>query len=196
MGTHGGVGTSMDDCENSYNEAIGKAQEAFEDLKENAGTDLKTEIESMRERVSEIEASREEISEDFKQLCRDFVAIESEYGLFLGIKQNLIEASAALGIEGGDLNDLPEAIEAKCDELQTENTNLKALIEAAGDINDECELLETECESMRDSVNQLEVNIAKVQEENGSIQDKYKKRRKKLKKLLILKGISEWNSSD
>ena len=34
----------MEDVENQYNEAIAKAQEAFEDLKENGGGDLKDQI--------------------------------------------------------------------------------------------------------------------------------------------------------
>ena len=38
----------MDDVENQYNEAIAKAQEAFEELKENGGGDLKDQIEDLR----------------------------------------------------------------------------------------------------------------------------------------------------
>ena len=34
----------MEDVENQYNEAIAKAQEAFEELKENGGGDLKDQI--------------------------------------------------------------------------------------------------------------------------------------------------------
>ena len=36
----------MEDVENQYNEAIAKAQEAFEDLKENGGGDLKDQIQA------------------------------------------------------------------------------------------------------------------------------------------------------
>ena len=52
----------MDDVENDYNEAIAKAQEALEELKENAGTDLKTQIRELKERNDEIEASKEAMS--------------------------------------------------------------------------------------------------------------------------------------
>merc|ERR1719378_1948275 len=130
----------MDDVENDYNEAIAKAQEALEELKENAGTDLKTQIRELKERNDEIEASKEAMSEDFKQLCRDFVAIESEYSEFMDLKTNLEEAKEALGIENASLREVRDAIQAKCEELQTENSNLKGLVEAAGDINDECDL--------------------------------------------------------
>merc|ERR1712179_413565 len=85
----------MDDVENEYNEAIAKAQEAFEDLKENGGGDLKDQIAALKEREAEIEESKEAISEDFKQLCRDFVAIESEYGEFMELKGNLEEERGA-----------------------------------------------------------------------------------------------------
>ena len=36
----------MEDVENQYNEAIAKAQEAFEELKENGGGDLKDQIQA------------------------------------------------------------------------------------------------------------------------------------------------------
>ena len=52
----------MDDVENEYNEAIAKAQEALEDLKENGGGDLKDQILALREREAEIEESKEAIS--------------------------------------------------------------------------------------------------------------------------------------
>merc|ERR1719378_1995952 len=186
----------MDDVENQYNEAIAKAQEALEELKENGGTDLKTQIRELKERNDEIEASKEAMSEDFKQLCRDFVAIESEYGEFMELKCNLEEAKEAFGVENASLREIRDAIQAKCEELQTENSNLKGLVEAASDIKDECELVETECESLNDAIAQLEADIEKEKSEHADCLAKYKKRRKKLKKLLILKGISEWNSSD
>ena len=49
---------------------------------------------------------------------------------------------------------------------------------------------------MRDVCDGLEADIEKLKDENDKTSKKYKKRREKLKKLLILKGISEWNSSD
>lgn len=49
---------------------------------------------------------------------------------------------------------------------------------------------------MRDVCDGLEADIEKLKDENDRTSKKYKKRREKLKKLLILKGISEWNSSD
>ena len=52
----------MDDVENEYNEAIAKAQEALEDLKENGGGDLKDQIAALKEREAEIEESKEAIS--------------------------------------------------------------------------------------------------------------------------------------
>ena len=52
----------MDDVENEYNEAVAKAQEAFEDLKENGGGDLKDQIAALKEREAEIEESKEAIS--------------------------------------------------------------------------------------------------------------------------------------
>ena len=55
----------MDDVENEYNEAIAKAQEAFEDLKENGGGDLKDQIAALKEREAEIEESKEAISKWF-----------------------------------------------------------------------------------------------------------------------------------
>ena len=63
-------------------------------------------------------------------------------------------------------------------------------------VKDECELVETECESLNDAIAQLEADIEKEKSEHALTAEKYKKRRKKLKKLLILKGIADWNSSD
>merc|ERR1712131_117491 len=103
----------MEDVENQYNEAIAKAQEAFEDLKENGGGDLKDQIQELRDREAEIEESKEAISEDFKQLCRDFVKIESEYGEFMELKGNLEEAKEALGVENASLREIRDAIQAK-----------------------------------------------------------------------------------
>merc|ERR1712118_121254 len=105
------------------------------------------------------------------------------------------EAKEDLGVENASLREIRDAIQAKCEELQKENANLKGLIEAAGDINDECELVETECESLNDAIAQLEADIEKEKSEHSATLEKYKKRRKKLKKLLILKGIADWNSS-
>merc|ERR1712128_301212 len=124
------------------------------------------------------------------------MGIESEYGEFMELKNNLEDAKEALGLENCSLREIRDAIQAKCEELQTENSNLKGLVEAAGDIKDECELVETECDSHRDAVAQLETDIDKEKSEHADSLAKYKKRRKKLKKLLILKGVSEWNSSD
>ena len=107
----------------------------------------------------------------------------------------------------------------RCEELQLENSNLKALVEGAGelavsislrrnllnlavclislnDFQEENEILEVEVASMRDVCDGLEADIEKLKDENDRTSKKYKKRREKLKKLLILKGISEWNSSD
>ena len=53
------------------------------------------------------------IGEDFKQLCRDFVAIESEYGEFMELKGNLEEAKEALGVENASLREIRDAIQAK-----------------------------------------------------------------------------------
>ena len=61
---------------------------------------------------------------------------------------------------------------------------------------EENEILEVEVASMRDVCDGLEADIEKLKDENDRTSKKYKKRREKLKKLLILKGISEWNSSD
>ena len=80
-----------------------------------------------RTRDAEIEESKEAISkfltssfsiwfligEDFKQLCRDFVAIESEYGEFMELKGNLEEAKEALGVENASLREIRDAIQAK-----------------------------------------------------------------------------------
>ena len=73
---------------------------------------------------------------------------------------------------------------------------MKGLIEAAGEIGDENELIQTEIDSLRDSINQLEEDIAKIQSEHAPLLKKYKKKRKKIKKLMLLKGLAEWNSSD
>lgn len=53
------------------------------------------------------------LGEDFKQLCRDFVAIESEYGEFMELKGNLEEAKEALGLENCSLREIRDAIQAK-----------------------------------------------------------------------------------
>merc|ERR1712131_147869 len=95
-------------------------------------------------------------SEEFKQLCRDFVTIETEHAEFMELKTNLEEAAEALGIENASLKEIRDAIQEKCEELQTENSNLKGLVEAAGDIAEENEILETEVASMRDVCDGLE----------------------------------------
>ena len=47
----------MEDVENQYNEAIAKAQEAFEELKENGGGDLKDQIQARVEILDKFQVS-------------------------------------------------------------------------------------------------------------------------------------------
>jgi len=49
---------------------------------------------------------------------------------------------------------------------------------------------------LNDSIAQLESDIAKIQNEHAPLLKKYKKKRKKIKKLMLLKGLAEWDSSD
>jgi len=74
---------------------------------------LKDEIRDLIERVAEVEASKEELSEEFKQLCRDFVTIETEHAEFMELKTNLEEAAEALGIENASLKEIRDAIQEK-----------------------------------------------------------------------------------
>ena len=51
--------------------------------------------------------------EEFKQLCRDFVTIETEHAEFMELKTNLEEAADALGIENASLKEIRDAIQEK-----------------------------------------------------------------------------------
>ena len=53
------------------------------------------------------------IGEEFKQLCRDFVTIETEHAEFMELKTNLEEAAEALGIENASLKEIRDAIQEK-----------------------------------------------------------------------------------
>ena len=53
------------------------------------------------------------LGEEFKQLCRDFVTIETEHAEFMELKTNLEEAADALGIENASLKEIRDAIQEK-----------------------------------------------------------------------------------
>ena len=53
------------------------------------------------------------LGEEFKQLCRDFVTIETEHAEFMELKTNLEEAAEALGIENASLKEIRDAIQEK-----------------------------------------------------------------------------------
>ena len=53
------------------------------------------------------------VGEEFKQLCRDFVTIETEHAEFMELKTNLEEAAEALGIENASLKEIRDAIQEK-----------------------------------------------------------------------------------
>lgn len=105
----------MEDAENAFNDAITKMQEALEMVREEGGGafDLKNEIAELEAHEGELLTAGEEINEEFKELCRAYVAMEEDMNSYNELKDNLQGAADALGLENCSLREIREAIQEK-----------------------------------------------------------------------------------
>merc|ERR1712035_153933 len=145
-------------------DAIAKFQEALELVKEHGGgsASLREEIEELQAQEAELEEAKEELKGEFEEICRTYLAMEDEMAEYDQLKENLQAAADALGIE---------------------NANLKALIESHGDLDEEVEILQVEVQSYQDALEPMQAELDRLEAENESVGEKYRKYRRKLKKL-------------